>query len=82
MRGRSQASAAIERDPCIRAVAPQLRLPRVKADAKLEGRIPQRRLGTTEEVADSVLFLASAAASYITGSVLTVDGGWRAYGFV
>ena len=38
-------------------------------------RIPMRRFGRPEEVAATVRFLASAEASYITGSTLKVDGG-------
>jgi NAD(P)-dependent dehydrogenase (short-subunit alcohol dehydrogenase family) len=37
-----------------------------------------RRLGTPEEVAAAVAFLASADAAYITGASLVVDGGWTA----
>ena len=37
---------------------------------------PLNRLGTAEEVALSTLFLASDAASYITGTAFVVDGGW------
>jgi NAD(P)-dependent dehydrogenase (short-subunit alcohol dehydrogenase family) len=42
-------------------------------------RIPLGRLGTIEEVANSVVFLASPAAGLVTGSSLLVDGGWTAW---
>ncbi|MBU1196099.1 MAG: SDR family oxidoreductase [Proteobacteria bacterium] len=41
-------------------------------------RTPLKRLGWAEEVASSALFLASDAASYITGATIMVDGGWTA----
>jgi 3-oxoacyl-[acyl-carrier protein] reductase len=41
-------------------------------------RIPAKRLGTPDDVADAVLFLASGASGYITGQVITVDGGMTA----
>ena len=38
-------------------------------------RIPMGRFGTSEDVAETILFLSSKAAGYLTGQVLTVDGG-------
>jgi NAD(P)-dependent dehydrogenase (short-subunit alcohol dehydrogenase family) len=42
-------------------------------------RIPLGRVGTVEEVAAAVVFLASPAAALVTGSSLLVDGGWTAW---
>jgi NAD(P)-dependent dehydrogenase (short-subunit alcohol dehydrogenase family) len=41
-------------------------------------RIPLGRVGSTHEVAEPVVFLASRAASLVTGATLVVDGGWTA----
>jgi NAD(P)-dependent dehydrogenase (short-subunit alcohol dehydrogenase family) len=37
---------------------------------------PMNRVGKSEEIAQPVLFLASDAASFITGTSLAIDGGW------
>ncbi|MNT30987.1 2-(S)-hydroxypropyl-CoM dehydrogenase [compost metagenome] len=58
----------------------------MKADAKLQGidtdealerataRLPLGRIATPEEVANTVLFLASSKASYVTGAIVAMDG--------
>lgn len=52
-----------------------LRLDPIRSRAILE-RIPAGRWGTGDDVAGAAVFLASSAADYVHGTVLTVDGGW------
>ena len=49
-----------------------------KATAELLSNVPMNRWGRIEEIRSPVVFLASPAASYVTGAVLTIDGGWTA----
>jgi len=48
----------------------------------IEKRTPQRRMGTIEEIASAVIYVASPGANFMTGSVMNVDGGWTAYGYM
>lgn len=46
-----------------------------EARARIMSRTPMKRLGEPSEIADAVAYLASDAASYITGEIVVVDGG-------
>jgi NAD(P)-dependent dehydrogenase (short-subunit alcohol dehydrogenase family) len=49
---------------------------------RLARRTPMGRLGASDEIAEAAIFLAGPSASFITGEVLTVDGGWSSYGYL
>jgi len=46
---------------------------------RMETFTPMARLGRPEEIRGAVIYLASAASSYVTGSVVSVDGGYQAW---
>jgi 3-oxoacyl-[acyl-carrier protein] reductase len=48
---------------------------RNKAGDMIKKIIPMRRIGVPEDIARVAVFLASAESAYITGQVITVDGG-------
>ena len=45
-----------------------------------EATIPARRMGTTHEIADAIVYLCSEGAAYVNGAFLPVDGGYLAAG--
>lgn len=81
---RSLAKELAKRGVTVNAVAPgfiESDMTQALGDAVLsevKKRIPARRIGTADDVSACVLFLASPASSYVTGQVLTVDGGMTA----
>ncbi len=51
----------------------------IVTEEQYRGRIPMGHLGDLDDVVEAVLFLASDEASFVTGEVMRVDGGWTAY---
>ncbi|MCK4917961.1 MAG: 3-oxoacyl-[acyl-carrier-protein] reductase [Candidatus Omnitrophica bacterium] len=78
---KSMAKELGARNICVNAVAPgyiKTKMTEIlseKVKEEMLKRIPLKKMGTTEDVANGVMFLASDKADYITGQVLVVDGG-------
>ena len=78
---KSMARELASRNITVNAVAPgyiDTDMTQAMTDAAKEAtiaQIPLKRVGTTEDIAETVAFLASDKASYITGQVISVDGG-------
>lgn len=78
---KSMAKELAGRNICVNCIAPGFIQTRMtdgisaSQKEKLIDMIPFGRMGTTEDVANAALFLASFLSDYITGQVVTVDGG-------
>jgi len=78
---KSLAKEVASRNICVNCIAPgfiQTEMTDVLSDSQKEGllgQIPMQRLGTSQEIAYAALYLASHLSDYVTGQVLTVDGG-------
>jgi 3-oxoacyl-[acyl-carrier protein] reductase len=77
----SLAKEVASRGICVNCIAPgfiKTPMTDVLTDAQKEGilkQVPMGRFGSTEEIANTAVFLASDWSNYMTGQVLTVDGG-------
>ena len=78
---KSLAQEVASRGICVNCIAPgfiQTKMTDVLTETQKEGilkQIPMGKMGTVENIADAVVFLASPFADYITGQVIAVDGG-------
>ena len=73
---------------CVNAIAPGIfptslnseLLEKTERGREMGMRIPMKRFGCTEELVGAAVFLSSDSASYVTGQIITVDGGYLASG--
>lgn len=57
-------------------------LPGQRASESVRERTPMKRLGKVPQLADVIRYLGSDSARYVTGTVIHVDGGWKAYSWI
>lgn len=50
--------------------------------AAIEKRTPKGRMGEVKDLLEIAVYLATDEASFMTGSIVTIDGGWTAYGYL
>ncbi len=62
----------------VRTALNEALLKQEKVCKRIVGRIPLGRLGEINDLVGASVFLASQASDYMTGQVITVDGGWTA----
>lgn len=78
---RALSKEVASRGICVNCIAPGFIISHMtdvlteEQKAMILAKIPMGRMGAPEEVANAALFLASALSNYVTGQVLTVDGG-------
>jgi NAD(P)-dependent dehydrogenase (short-subunit alcohol dehydrogenase family) len=48
----------------------------------IKKRTPQGRIGEVEDITELAIYMASDESSYMTGSIVNIDGGWLAYGYL
>jgi NAD(P)-dependent dehydrogenase (short-subunit alcohol dehydrogenase family) len=67
---------AVSPGPFVSTGAAERLWPSEEIEDAIRESIALKRFGTTDEVADAVLYLASPHADFVNGSILTIDGGW------
>jgi NAD(P)-dependent dehydrogenase (short-subunit alcohol dehydrogenase family) len=48
----------------------------------IKKRTPQGRMGEVEDLLGLAVYMASDESAFMTGSVVSIDGGWTAYGYI
>ena len=71
-----QPTANITHDDCLQASRNEALINDEKRAVSILDRIPAGRWGLPDDFKGSIVYLASKASLYVSGEILTVDGGW------